>query len=99
MSLSTQQIRFLKGLSHQLHALVTVADKGLTSNVIAELEAALNTHELIKVKLRGNREIRKVWIEEIARRCHAERVHAIGQVACFYRRNAKKPVIAFPGEA
>jgi len=99
MSLSTQQTRFLRGLSHQLHALVTVADKGLTPNVMAELEAAFNTHELIKVKLRGNRDIRKGWIEEIARRCHAERVHVIGQVACFYRRNTKKPVIALPGEA
>jgi len=99
MSLSTHQIRFLRGLSHELHALVTVADKGLTPNVIAELEAALNTHELIKVKLRANREKRKDWIDEIARLCHAQRVHVIGQVACFYRRNAKKPVIAFPGEA
>ena len=99
MSLSSQQIRFLRGLSHQLHALVTVADKGLTPNVIAELEAALNAHELIKVKLRANREKRKDWIDEIASLCRAERVHVIGQVACFYRRNTKKPVIAFPGEA
>jgi RNA-binding protein len=96
MSLSTSQTRYLRGLSHHLRPVVTVADKGLSENVLAELDSALDTHELIKVKLRGERETRKTWIEEITRQFHAERVHVIGQVACFYRRNKKKPVIALP---
>ncbi|HMB59267.1 MAG TPA: YhbY family RNA-binding protein, partial [Xanthomonadales bacterium] len=53
MSLSTQQIRYLRGLSHHLRPVVTIADKGLSENVLAELDSALDTHELIKVKLRG----------------------------------------------
>jgi len=96
MSLSTSQTRYLRGLSHHLRPVVTVADKGLSENVLAELDSALDTHELIKVKLRGERETRKTWIEEITRQFHAERVQVIGQVACFYRRNKKKPVIALP---
>lgn len=99
MSLSTQQIRYLRGLSHHLRPVVTIADKGLSENVLAELDSALDTHELIKVKLRGEREARKAWIEEISRQFKAERVHVIGQVACFYRHNKKKPVIALPGAA
>ena len=97
MPLSAQQRRYLRGLSHQLHPLVTVADKGLTPNVIAELGAALNAHELIKVKLRASREKRMDWIDEIARLCDAERVQVIGQVASFFRHNSKKPLITFPG--
>lgn len=99
MPLSTQQLRYLRGLTHQLQPVVTVADKGLSETVCAELDAALTKHELIKVKLRGAREKRKEWIEEIGRRFKAERVHIIGQVACYYRVNNKKPVITLPGKS
>jgi RNA-binding protein len=96
MPLSARQKSFLRGLAHHLGAVVTVAEKGLTDNVLAELEAALERHELIKVKLRGDRAARKTWIEDIARLCRAERVLAIGQIACFFRRNQEKAVIALP---
>jgi RNA-binding protein len=76
-----------------------VGDKGLSENVMAEIETALNHHELIKVKLRGDRETRSTWTDEIVRRFSAEPVHSIGQVACFFRRNRKKPVIELPGES
>lgn len=97
--LNAQQIRYLRGLTHDLHPLVTVASKGLTENVVAEIEAALKRHELVKIRLRTEREQRKTWIDEIARTCDAEVVHAIGQVASYFRRNRKKPVIALPGTA
>ena len=99
MPLSTQQAHYLRGLTHHLHPVVTVAGKGLSDSVLAELEAALVKHELIKVKLRASREVRKTWIEEIGRHFKAERIHVIGQVACFYKRNARKPVIDLPGAA
>jgi len=99
MPLSTQQVRFLRGLTHQLHPLVTVSDKGLSENVLAELDASFAKHELIKVKLRGERAQRKQWVIEIEQLPGVERIHVIGQVACFYRRNSKKPAIALPGNA
>lgn len=99
MSLNPAQIRYLRGLGHHLRPVVTIADKGLSENVLAELDSALNTHELIKVKMRGDRETRKAWIEEIGKQFRAERIHVIGQVACFYRRNPQKPVIVLPGTA
>ena len=97
MPLNAQQIRYLRGLTHHLHPVVTVAAKGLSENVLAEIDAALRHHELIKVRLRGEREQRARWIAEIAQRCNAETVHTIGQVACYFRRNRKKPVLALPG--
>jgi len=78
---------------------VTIADKGLTENVMGELEAALTRHELIKVKLRGERAVRTSWITEICRLCKAEVVQTIGLIACFYRRNPKKPVISLPARS
>jgi RNA-binding protein len=96
MSLNNRQLRFLRGLSHKLNPVVMVADKGLTENVLAEIENALEHHELIKVKLRADREQRARWIEEIHAGSGAEIVHSIGQVVSLYRRNPKKPVIELP---
>lgn len=93
MSLNNNQIRQLRGLCHDLSPVVMVADKGLSENVRAEIEIALESHELIKVKLRGEREQRREWIEQILSDTSSELVQKIGQVACFYRRNPKTPKI------
>jgi len=96
MPLTSRQIRYLRGLTHQLQPVVMVGEKGLSANVMAEIDAALAHHELVKIKLRGDRETRAAWAAEIAQNCGAEAVHSIGQVACFFRRNPEQPVIALP---
>ena len=93
MSLNATQKKNLRGQAHHLKPLVTVADKGLSETVVAEIERALDDHELIKVKLRGDREARKAWALNIAATCKAELIQTIGQVACFYRKHPEKPVI------
>ena len=93
MPLKAAQRKNLRGQAHHLKPFVTVADKGLSKTVVAEIERALNDHELIKVKLRGDRDQRKEWALAIAEKCEAELVHSIGQVACFYRKNPDKPVV------
>ena len=97
MSLASHQIRSLRGLTHHLQPVVMIGDKGLSDNVGVEIETALEHHELIKIKLRTDRATRKVLIDQICERFGAEKIHAIGQVACFFRRNPKKPVIEIPG--
>lgn len=94
--LNNNQIRFLRGRCHQLAPVVMVADHGLTENVQAEIELALNSHELIKIKLRGEREQRSEWIDSIVQSTRAELVQKIGQVACFYRPNPEKRQIQLP---
>jgi len=93
MPLKASQKRNLRGQAHHLKPLVTVADKGLSESVVAEIERALFDHELIKVKLRADREQRKAWAESIAQQCQAELIQTIGQTACFYKRHPDKPVI------
>ena len=94
--LNNQQIRFLRGRCHHLSPVVMVADHGLTENVRAEIELALTSHELIKIKLRGEREQRADWIVSISQQTRAELVQKIGQVACFYRPNPDKRQIQLP---
>lgn len=96
MRLTSQQIRYLRGLTHPLQPVVMIGEKGLNENVINEIETALSFHELIKIRIRTDRDTRKAYIDEITEKFGAEKVHVIGQVACFFRRNRKKPVIALP---
>lgn len=96
VSINASQKRFLRGMTHHLNPVVMIAEKGLTENVMQELETALDHHELIKVKLRTDRATRTAIIHEITTRCRAQLVHKIGHVACFYRRNPEKPVIQLP---
>ena len=97
MQLSPAQKRFLRGLTHHINPVVMVGDKGLTENVLEEIETALDHHELIKVKLRSDRQTRKSQSIEIAGKSNSTIIHQIGHVSCFYRRNAEKPVIELPG--
>lgn len=96
MALNNAQKKYLRGLTHTLDPVVMVAEKGLSENVMAEIEQALEHHELIKVRLRTEREQRQAWIAEISATTGAELVHQIGQVACYYRRHPNKPKIALP---
>ncbi len=94
--LDNRQLKYLRGLGHGLKPVVMVGQRGLTESVLAEIEGALEQHELIKVKLRGDREARLGWIETIAGETGAILVNRIGQTACFYRRHPKKPKLALP---
>lgn len=93
MPLKASQKKNLRAQAHHLKPLVTVADKGLSEAVVAEIERALFDHELVKVKLRADREQRKAWAGKITAQCQAELIQAIGQTACFYKRHPDKPVI------
>ena len=51
MNLNKKQIQYLKGEAHSLKPVVLLGSNGLTEGVIAEIDSALEHHELIKVKI------------------------------------------------
>ena len=74
-----------------------VGQDGLKDSVLAELDAALTAHELVKVKVAAaDREQRAGMIAELAAASGAELVQSIGHMATLFRRNSKKPKIALP---
>ena len=97
MPLSDNQRRHLRGLAHHLKPVVMVGQDGLNPSVLAEVDAALTAHELIKVKVAAaDREERAALVAAIAATAGAELVQSIGHVAALFRRNPKKPRIALP---
>jgi RNA-binding protein len=77
--------RHLRGLANPLKALVQVGGAGVTEGVLAAVEAALRDHELIKVRLSGEREERRELAARIAAAAGCELAGTIGRVAIFYR--------------
>jgi RNA-binding protein len=96
MKLSESQKRHLRGLGHHLKPVVWVGQHGLKDNVLAEIELALDSHELIKVKIAADRDTRAEMFAEICARTGADAIHSIGQMVIMFRRNKKAPKIALP---
>lgn len=94
MDLTKKQIKQLKALAHNRKPVIMVGQNGITDNLLAELEIALNHHELIKVKIAGaDRESRAVTIQSLCESSRAITISSIGSVCTLYRANAKAPVI------
>ncbi|MBU0921295.1 MAG: YhbY family RNA-binding protein [Pseudomonas sp.] len=90
MPLTNEQKKQYKSIGHHLKPVLIVADNGLTEGVQAELERALNDHELIKIQFRlAEREDRRALMEELCKLGKCELVQAIGKMALVYRKNPK----------
>lgn len=75
----------LRAIGHDLKPVITVAGNGLSDSVLTELNRALDDHELIKVKIVGDREERAGVIEAIGKLEETQVVQAIGGIALIYR--------------
>ena len=80
----------LRAEAHTLKPIVMIGQSGLTAAVLAEIELALDSHELIKVKIRAERDDRKLISEKICTGTGAELIQTIGQIAVIYRLNPDK---------
>jgi len=80
----------LRATAHTLKPVVSIGQSGLTASVLAEIELALNCHELIKVKIRAERDSRKLISEQIHSDTGAEIIQIIGQIVVIHRLNPNK---------
>ena len=97
MTIPKTQLKCLLSKAHHLKPVVWIGQNGLTESVTAELDAALDHHELIKIKLRvGNRDLRNKLIDDICQTLHCIKIQGIGSIVSIYRRNNNKPVIELP---
>lgn len=97
MNLTEKQKKHLRSLAHPRKPVVMVGAGGFTDAVLAELEQALDDHELVKVRVRvGDREARDAVVADIVGRTGAAPVQRIGHVLTLFRRNPDGPKIQLP---
>ncbi len=80
----------LRAKAHRLKPVVMIGQSGLTEAVLTEIEGALVAHELIKIKIRAEREQRKEISTQICIKTKAELIQTIGQITIIYRYNPDK---------
>jgi RNA-binding protein len=95
--LSNVAKQYLRGLGHQLDAIIQIGKEGATEGLVKATNSALHTHELVKVKVNQNAgEERAALITQLAQASRAEVVQTIGRTALLYRANPDEPKIVLP---
>jgi len=85
------QRRWLKQHAHHLKPVVLLGQAGLSEAVLAEIERALDHHELIRVRVNGgDRDERDAQVEAIAEHTGSDLVQRIGNTASYFRANPKR---------
>src|SRR3954449_11103289 len=96
--LTGAQRKYLRGLAHSLKPLVRIGKQGLTEGALHEIDAALDSHELIKVHAPGTKEEKQDLAQRVEKATAAAAVGQIGHVLIFYREQAdpEKRKVAVP---
>lgn len=92
--LSQEERKALKARAHHLDPVVMIGDAGLTEPVLREVDVALKSHELIKVRMLGDdRDARSAAATAICTTLDASLVQMIGKLIVLFR---PKPADASP---
>jgi RNA-binding protein len=84
--LTPAQRQALKGRAHALDPVVLIGNAGLTPAVLVEIHRALDSHELIKIRILGDdRLARERLLAEICAATGAAPVQHIGKVIVVFR--------------
>lgn len=95
MELTSKRRAYLKKRAHDLDALVRIGKDGVTENLIQSILDAIESRELLKVKILQNCEDEKMEIVEQLSQCKEfEVVGIIGRTIILFKENKDKPVIS-----
>lgn len=87
LELDTAQRRLLAANAHHLNPVVIIGKGGLTEAVISEIDRALTSHELIKIKaMEDDRAKRSILLEKICQSLSCTSISNIGKILVVYRR-------------
>jgi len=89
MKLSGKQLNHLRALAHHLKPVVTVGAAGVTPSVASELDGALTSHELVKIRLPslGKSEKREL-LQRLCTMTESAPVQLIGRIGVAFRMSS-----------
>jgi RNA-binding protein len=91
ISLSPAQRKEQRALAHHLEPVVMIGGDGLSAAVLREIDAAMNAHGLIKVRVHGDdRVARDTLFQQIADQLGAAPIQHIGKLLVFWRPQPEK---------
>ena len=98
MTITPKQRAFLKSLAHHVKPVAFVGKEGINDSTIRSIEEALNTRELIKVKVleAAPLHVREAGAELQQRIEGSALVQTIGRIAVIFRPDPDRPQIELP---
>ena len=91
IALTPAQRKEHRALAHHLEPVVMIGGDGLSESVLREIDAALNAHGLIKVRVHGDdRQAREVAFQQVADQLNAAPIQHIGKLLVFWRPQPEK---------
>ena len=97
MAITGKQKRYLRSLAHKQRVIVTVGTKGVTDDLLDELNTALDHHELLKIRLPASSKTQhKTLLQSICTATDSELVQVIGHTGVIFRP-ADPSKISLPG--
>ena len=92
LNLTTKERAHLKARAHALEAVVQTGSAGVTDKLVAEVDRALTSHELIKVRIGSDDRADRVAIgDELCARTAATAVHRVGKILILWRPRLENP--------
>ncbi len=95
--LTGKQRRYLRGLGHDLKAIVQVGKGGVDDGLVSAVDHALADHELIKVRIGDNANLdRHEAAEAIATQTKSDVAQVLGYTVLLFRAHPEDPKITLP---
>ena len=89
--LTSSERKALKAKAHKLEPVVQIGARGVTDQVIAEIDRALRAHELIKIRAASMaRDQRDEALASIMEKTKAEKVQQVGKVFVLFRKHSNE---------
>lgn len=85
MELTGKQRKHLRGLAHELRPLIHIGGKGLTPELLHQLDEALEHHELVKIKFLDFKDEKKELTAEMESKLGCAEAGSIGHHVIVYR--------------
>lgn len=93
--LSNNQKKFLRKLAHSISPVVMIGQNGLSDGVVDELVISMEKHEILKLKVRVEKEDKQQIIDKVLAITNAQLIQVVGNVIVIYR-SFEEPQIILP---
>ncbi|MEW6730801.1 MAG: ribosome assembly RNA-binding protein YhbY [Acidobacteriota bacterium] len=95
--LTGKQRRYLRAQAHHLNAILQIGKAGVSENLLAQVQLALEAQELIKISILQNCEQDRHEVAELlVNNTDAELVQILGKTVVLYRPSHINPRISLP---
>jgi RNA-binding protein len=86
-NLNSAEKKYIRGLAHELDAVVLIGINGVTETIITAINVHLDANEIIKIRFNKFKEDKKRLCSDIETKTQSQMAGLVGNIAIFYKQN------------